>query len=165
MLVMEEIIGLERLNEHKYRVREIRRLQKEIDIISAQLSSPGGVRYSDMPRSQNPFDKMEMLISRKIEKEKKINAMTKTAFQEAKILEDVIQQISKLPETAKGASNSVYQDILRYHYLSDISMKEIVYLMNYDDEDLIDNYESRLRVLYSRENEALRKFIKCQKIK
>jgi hypothetical protein len=165
MFVMEEIIGLNRLNEHKYRVREIRRLQKEINIISAQLGSPGGVRYSDMPRSQNPFDKMGMLIARKIEKEKKLNEMTKTAIQEAKILENIIKQISKLPESAKGASNAIYQDILRYHYLNDISMKEIIYLMNNDDDDLLDNYESKLRILYAREDEALRKFIKCQKIK
>ena len=63
-----EIIRPERLNEQKNRVREIRRLQKEIDIISEQLSSPQGVHYSDMPKNRNPFDKIGMLISRKIEK-------------------------------------------------------------------------------------------------
>ena len=152
-----EIIRPERLNEQKNRVREIRRLQKEIDIISEQLSSPQGVHYSDMPKNRNPFDKIGMLISRKVEKEKKLSEIIKKAYKEADILEGVIQKISKLPESAKGASNSIYQDILRYRYLSDMSMKEIIYLTNENDDDLIDNYETKLRVLYIRENEAVRK--------
>lgn len=159
-----EIIRPERLNEQKNRVREIRRLQKEIDIISEQLGSPRGVQYSDMPKSRNPFDKIGMLISRKIEKEKKLSEIIKKAYKEAEILEGVIQKISKLPESSKGASNAIYQDILRYYYLNDMSMKEIIYLTNDNDDELIDNYESKLRLLYMQENEAIRKFVRCQKI-
>ena len=163
MLVMD-IVETKRLSEHKHRVREIRRLQEEINIISSKLGSPGGVRYSDMPRSQNPFDKMGMLVSRKLEKEKQLSKIMITAQKEAGILEKIIQQIAKLPEPSKGASNALYQDILRYYYLHDLSIQEIIYLINADNDDLIDNYDNELRLLYKRQDEALRKFIKCQKI-
>ena len=159
----KEIIKPERLNQQKHRIREIRRLQNEIDIISNQLGSPQGIKYSDMPKSRNPFDKIGMLISRKIEKENQLNKILKTAQKEAEILEEVINKISKLPESAKGASNSTYQDILRYHYLNDLTMKEIIYLQNADNDDLVDSYESKLRLLYMQENEALRKFLRCQR--
>lgn len=163
MLIMD-IVETKRLSEHKYRVREIRRLQQEIGIISSKLGSPSGVHYSDMPKNRNPFDKMGMLVSRKLEKEKHLHKIMVVAQKEAGILEKVIQQISKLPEPTKGANNALYQDILRYHYLHDLSIQEIVYLINADNDDLIDNYDNELRLLYKRQDEALRKFIKCQKI-
>ena len=159
MLIME-IVDIERLYKQQSRVRTIRNLQSEIDVISSKLSSPGSVKLTDMPRNQNPFDKLGMLISRKIEKEKKLEKLTNEAIAENTVLEGVINCISTLPEPAQGASNSVYQDLLRYHFLNDLSMKEILELMDIDED--ADNYESQMRLMYSRKYDALQKFIKCQ---
>lgn len=160
MIVME-IVDVERLYKQQSRVRTIRNLQSDIDVISIKLSSPGSVKLTDMPRNQNPFDKIGMLITRKIEKEKRLEKLTNEAIAEGTILEGIINSISNLPESTQGASNSVYQDLLRYHYLNDLSMKEILDLMDIDEDD--DNYESKLRLLYTRRHEALKKFEKCQK--
>jgi len=156
-----EIVDIDRLYKQQSRVRTIRNLQSEIDVISSKLSSPGSVKLTDMPRSQNPFDKVGMLISRKIEKEKKLEKLMNEALSEGSILEGVINCISNLPEPTQGASNSVYQDLLRYHFLNDLSMKEILELMDIDEDS--DNYESQMRLMYSRKYDALQKFIKCQK--
>ena len=160
MIVME-IVDVERLYKQQSRVRTIRNLQSDIDVISIKLSSPGSVKLTDMPRNQNPFDKIGMLITRKIEKEKRLEKLTKEAIAEGTILEGVINSISNLPESTQGASNSVYQDLLRYHFLNDLSMKEILELMDIDED--ADNYDSKLRLLYTRRYEALKKFEKCQK--
>ncbi len=160
MKVME-IVDIDRLYKQQSRVRTIRNLQSEIDVISSKLSSPGSVKLTDMPRNQNPFDKVGMLISRKIEKEKKLEKLMNEALSEGSILEGVINCISNLPEPTQGASNSVYQDLLRYHFLNDLSMKEILELMDIDEDS--DNYESQMRLMYSRKYDALQKFIKCQK--
>ena len=155
-----EIVDVERLYKQQSRIRTIRKLQSEIDVISSKLSSPGSVKLTDMPRNQNPFDKVGMLISRKIEKEKKLEKLINEALSESSILEGVINCISNLPEPAQGACNSDYQDLLRYHFLNDLSMKEILELM--DVEDDADNYESQMRLMYARKYDALQKFIKCQ---
>lgn len=160
MIVME-IVDVDRLYKQQSRVRTIRNLQSDIDVISSKLSSPGSAKLTDMPKNQNPFDKVGLLISEKINKEKKLEKLMNEALSEGSILEKTIDLISNLPEAAQGASNSVYQDLLRYHFLNDLSMKEILELMNIDEES--DNYESRLRLMYSRKYDALQKFIKCQK--
>ena len=157
-----EIVDVERLYKQQSRVRTIRNLQSDIDVISSKLSSPGGVKLTDMPKNQNRFDKVGMLISRKIQKEEKLNKLINEATSEGAILEDVINSISTLPEPAQGVSNSFYQDLLRYHYLNDFEMKEVLEIIGVDELD--DNYDSRLRLLYARKHEALKKFIKCQKI-
>ena len=157
-----EIVDVERLYKQQSRVRTIRNLQSDIDVISSKLSSPGSVKLTDMPRNQNPFDKVGMLISRKIQKEEKLNKLINEATSEGAILEEVINSISTLPEPVQGVSNSVYQDLLRYHYLNDLSLKEILELMDVDEDS--DNYESQLRLMYARRYDALQKFIKCQKI-
>ena len=161
MITMEKV-DVERLYKQQQRIRNIRNLQTEIGIISSKLSSPAGVRLSDMPRNQNPFDKVGMLISRKIEKENRLQSIIEEAKSEGVILEKIINRIANLPESTQGASNSVYQDLLRYHYLNDLSMKEILELMDIDED--ADNYDSKLRLLYTRRYEALKKFEKCQKI-
>ena len=158
-----EIVDIERLYKQQSRVRTIRNLQSDIDVISSKLSSPGGAKITDMPRSQNPFDKVGLLISRKIEKEKKLEKLINEATTEGAVLEEIINNISNLPESAQGASNLVYQDLLRYHFLNDLSMKEILELMDIDED--ADNYESKMRLMYSRKYDALQRFIKCQKIK
>ncbi len=160
-MIIMEIVDVERLYKQQSRVRTIRNLQADIDVISSKLSSPGSVKLTDMPRNQTRFDKVGMLITRKIEKEKWLNKLMDEAASEGAILEGVINSISNLPEPAQGASNSVYQDLLRYHYLNDLSMKEILELMDVDETS--DSYESQLRLLYSRRYDALQKFIKCQK--
>ena len=157
-----EIVDVERLYKQQSRVRTIRNLQSDIDVISSKLSSPGSVKLTDMPKNQTPFDKVGMLITRKIEKEKRLEKLTKEAIAEGAILEGVINCISNLPESTQGASNSVYQDLLRYHFLNDLSIKEILELMDIDED--ADNYESQLRLMYSRRYDALQKFIKCQKV-
>lgn len=159
MKVME-IVDVDRLYKQQSRVRTIRKLQSEIDVISSKLSSPGSVKLTDMPRNQNPFDKVGMLISRKIEKEKKLEKLINEALSEGSILEGVINCISNLPEPAQGASNSDYQDLLKYHFMNDMSMKEILELMDIDEDS--DNYESQMRLMYARKYDALQKFIKCQ---
>lgn len=159
MKVME-IISTDRLYDQQSRVRRIRKLQSEIDVISSKLSSPGSVKLTDMPRNQNRYDKVGMLISRKIEKEKKLEKLMNEEASERAILEDVIEQISILPESAQGASNSDYQDLLRYHFIDDMSMKEILELIDIDEDS--DNYESKMRLMYARKYDALQKFIKCQ---
>ncbi len=160
-MIIMEIVDVERLYKQQSRVRTIRNLQSEIDVISSKLSSPGSVKLTDMPRNQNPFDKLGMLISRKMEKEKKLEKLTKEAIAEGAILEGVINSISNLPESSQGATNSVYQDLLRYHFMYDLSMKEILELMDIDED--ADNYESQMRLMYARKYDALQKFIKCQK--
>lgn len=162
-MVIMEMVDVERLYKQQSRVRTIRNLQSEIDVISSKLSSPGSVKLTDMPRNQNPFDKLGMLISRKIEKEKKLEKLTKEALSEGAILEGVINSISNLPESTQGACNSVYQDILRYHFLNDFSIKEVLDFIGIEEDS--DNYESKLRLMYLRKHEALKKFIKCQRCK
>ncbi len=157
-----EIVDVERLYKQQSRVRTIRSLQSDIDVISSKLSSPGSVKLTDMPKNQNRFDKVGMLITRKIEKEKKLEKLTNEAITEKAILEGVIDNISNLPEATQGASNSVYQDLLKYHFLDDLSMKEIMELMDIDEDS--DNYESQMRLMYARKYDALQKFIKCQKL-
>lgn len=161
MIVME-IVDVERLFKQQSRVNDIRNLQTEIEVISSKLSSPGSVKLTDMPKTQNPFDKTGMLIARKIEKEKSLEKLIKEAIKEGAILEKTINLISNLPEPTQGASNSFYQDLLRYHYLNALSMKEILNFISVEED--ADNYDSQLRLLYARRYEALKKFIKCQKI-
>lgn len=156
-----EIVDTDRLYDQRKRVQEIRNLQSEIDIISSKLSSPGSVKLTDMPKSQTPYDKVGALISRKIQKENKLNKLLSVASSEGAILEEVIDSISTLPEPAQGVSNSFYQDLLRYYFLDNFDMKEVLEIIGVDELD--DNFDSKMRLLYARRYEALKKFIKCQK--
>lgn len=160
MRVME-IVDIDRLYKQQTRVRTIRNLQSEIDVISSKLSSPGSIKLTDMPRNQVKFDKIGYLITKKIEKEKKLEKLKKESDSEEIILKEVIDKISNLPESNQGASNSVYQDLLEYHFMNDMSMKEILELMGIDEDS--DNYESSMRLMYTRRYDALQKFIKCQR--
>ena len=160
-----ELVRVERLYRQKFRVREIRKLQSEIDVISNELNSPRGVILSDMPRSQNPFDKTGMLVERKIEKEKKLQKLITAAVTESTIIEKTIEKISELPESSKGALNSEYQELLRLHFLCDLSMKEVYKLMKAKDVDFLENEETKIRLLYRWKDEAEKRFEKCQRIK
>ena len=163
MMVCAELVDKQRLYNQMYRVREIRKLQEEISNIDTILRSPSGVKLSDMPRSQKPFDKIGNLLSRKMEKENKLNELVKIAQFEEVILETIIKKISSLPESPKGPLNSVLQDILRYRYIDDYSWTEILRLMNViADDPYGDKEESELRKLYKWHGIALQKFLKCQ---
>jgi len=158
---VKEIVNIDRLYNQQSRVRTIRKLQSEIDVISSKLSSPGSVKLTDMPRNQTKFDKVGFLISKKIEKENKLEKLKNEALIESDILKGVINCISNLPEPVQGATNSDYQDLLEYHFMNDMSMKEILELMGIDEDS--DNYESYMRLMYARKHDALQKFIKCQR--
>lgn len=160
-----ELVRVERLYRQKFRVREIRKLQVEINVIADELSSPKGVIFSDMPRSQNPFDKTGMLIERKIEKEKKLRKLIKAAETEATAIERAIRRMADLPESAKGPLNSEYQELLRYHFMCDFGMKEIVKLMQFTNDEIVDSEETKTRLLYRWKNEAQKRFEKCQRLK
>lgn len=163
-MVCAELVDKQRLYNQMYRVREIRKLQEEISNIDSMLRSPTGVKLTDMPRSQKPFDKMANLISRKIEKEKKLNDLVHVAQIEEIVLENIIRKISCLPESPKGPMNSVLQDILRYRYIDDYSWTEILELLCFSQTDSYeDKEESELRKLYKWHGLALVKFLKCQK--
>lgn len=161
-MLCTEFVEKKRLYKQMYRVREIRQLQEEIDNIAQMLQSPSGIKLTDMPRSQNPFDKVGSLISRKIEKEKKLNKLVKVAQEEKKVLESVIDRISTLSENPKGPMNSVLQDILRYRYIDDYPWKEIITLLFPGDGSFLDMTESNLRKLHKWNGQALAKFLKCQ---
>lgn len=161
MMVCTELVEKKRLYNQMYRVREIRQLQEEIDNIAQLLSSPSGAKLSDMPKSQNPFDKVGNLISRKIEKEKKLEKLINKAKNEKIVLENVIEKIALLPESPKGPLNSVLQDILRYRYIDDYPWKDIVNLIFADKDEFLDA-DSNLRKVHKWNGQALVKFIKCQ---
>ena len=161
-MLCTEFVEKKRLYKQMYRVREIRQLQEEIDNIAQMLQSPSGIKLTDMPRSQNPFDKVGSLISRKIEKEKKLNKLVKVAQEEKKVLESVIDRISVLSENPKGPMISVLQDILRYRYIDDYPWKEIITLLFPGDGSFLDMTESNLRKLHKWNGQALAKFLKCQ---
>ena len=160
-MVCTEFIETQRLYDQMYRVLRIRQLQEDIDILDSILKSPSGMKLSDMPRSQNPFDKLTSLMSRKLEKEKKLNKEKQSEQSEKAILEGVIESISLLPENPKGPMNSVLQDILRYRYLDAYPWEWILKLM-FQDDDFIDNTENNLRKLHKWNGQALVKFKKCQ---
>ena len=161
-MVCTEFIETQRLYDQMYRVQRIRQLQEDIALIDNILTSPAGMKLSDMPRSQNPFDKMTSLLSRKLEKEKKLNKETKEEQTEKEILENIIEKISSLPENPKGPMNSVLQDILKYRYLDAYPWEWILKLIFPDDDDFIDKTDSNLRKLHIWNGQALTKFKKCQ---
>ena len=160
MMICAELVDKQRLYNQMYRVREIRKLQEEIAYIDQLLRNPSGVKLTDMPRSQNPFDKMGNLISRKLEKENKLDKLVQVAQNEKLVLENIINRISKLPENPKGPMNSVLQDILKYRYIDDYSWTEILDLLYFEDDET--DTESNLRKLYKWNGQALLKFVKCQ---
>ena len=116
-----------------------------------------------MPRSQNPSDDRKLkLIDRKIQKEKKLNDEKQLEETEKVLLENIIENMSSLPENPKGPINSVLQDILRYRYLDAYPWEWIMKLIFSDDDDFIDKTESNLRKLHIWNGQALTKFRKCQ---
>ena len=163
MTVLNEIIRTERLFEQRTRYKRIKDLQGQIKMLAEELQSPGSVKLTDMPKSQNHFDKQGFLLSKKMELENELNRHIKNYRDEDIILNDVIDRISTLPSTPYGQPYTVYQDILRYMYMGDFSMKEINKLLNAYREDYEEREEHYLRNLYVWHDKALTLFEKCQK--
>lgn len=162
-MLTAKIVEVDRLYNQMHRVREIRNLEIDIDIINSKLSQPGAIKYTDMPKSRTLFDKTSMLLSQKMEKENQLKKLIKTAREEQHLLEAIIEKMGSLPESSKGPANRIYQDILRYKYLYDYSWQETNDLINKkDDEDFNIDLDSQMRKLFLWNGKALNKFRKCQ---
>ena len=162
MMVCTELVDKKRLYKHKFRVREYRKLQEQIDNITQLLEKPSGMKLSDMPRSQNPFDKTGNLISIKMDKENKQKSLKQLIERDQSQIESIIEKMSTLPENPKGPMNSELQDIIKFFFLYDYSWKEIITLLSPEDDGFIDMTESNLRKLHKWNGQALAKFIRCQ---
>lgn len=163
MMVCTEFVETQRLYDQMHRVQRIRKLQQDIAIIENVLYNPSGMKWSDMPRSQNPNDdKKTKLMDDKAYKEKKLDIEKRMEQVEKPVLEKIIEDISLLPENPKGPMNLVLQDVLRYRYLNGYEWEEIMKLMFPDNDAFIDMAESNLRKLHIWNGKALMKFIKCQ---
>ena len=162
MLFSSELVKTERLFEQKTRYKRIRALEAQIESIALDLRSPKAIQLSDMPKSQNPFDKTTYLLSKKMDLENELKRHIKIYKDEQIVLNEVINKIATLPENKNGQSNTLYQDLLRYRYLEACSMKEINKRLNSYREDFEDKEESLLRNLYEWLKKALELFYKCQ---
>lgn len=150
-----DFIGKDRLLKQKYRVREVIRLQDRIDEIKSVLSGPHGMKISDMPRSQNPFDKLGQLTQEKIDKDKKLHKLiTKYRDEDSKI-RAVIEKMSAVTQPAKGPLIGVYQDLIRYFYLEDKTWDKLLEIFKID--------KSEERSIYRWHGKALKIFRMCQK--
>ena len=164
MLFSGGLVKTERLFEQKTRIKRIISLTSQIEAIANELESPRGIQLSDMPRAQNPFDKQTYLLSKKMDLQNELSRHIRIYKEENIILGEVINLISKMPESKNGQANSVYQDILRYVFLENCSIKETNKRLNSNKVDFEVKEESYLRNLYEWQRKALELFYKCQKI-
>ena len=162
MFFAGELVKTERLFEQKIRIKRITSLVGQIEAISSELETPKSIQLSDMPKSQNPFDRTTYLLSKKMDLENELKRHIKIYKDEQIILNDVIERISNLPESKNGQPNSVYQDILRYVFLENCSIKETNKRLNSSKEDFEEKEDSYLRNLYEWQRKALLLFYKCQ---
>ena len=154
---MTDFINKGRLLNQKYRIREAIRLQDRIDQIKISLSGPAGIKLSDMPRSQNHFDKTGFLIQEKIEKEQKLSKLMAKYKEEDCAIRKIIDKMTIIPQPQKGPLISVYQDLIRYFYLEDKSWDEILKIFKKD--------ETEDRILFRWHGKALSIFRACQRTK
>ena len=132
---MTKVIGKERLSKQKYRLRTILQLQNRIEQINSELSGPGGMKYSDMPRSQTPFDKVGILVQEKILKEKELNKILPKFKEEGLAINEALIKLSEMPQPARGPLLSQYCDLLRYYYLEDKSWDDIMLSFGFEKDD------------------------------
>lgn len=161
--IHKSIVGTERLFEQKIRLRKMKALQNQIDSIAHDLENPKAIQLSDMPKSQNPFDRTTYLLSKKMELEKELEKHSKIFRSEEIILLDVIDKFQSIQESVYGPSNFILQEILKYHFLEDCTMKETNKRLNSHREDFEEKEENLLRNLYKWSAKALKLFTKCQK--
>lgn len=162
MATLLERVDTERLFEQKTRIKRIKSLQAQIATIKADLENPHSAKLSDMPKSQNPFDKTSYLLSKKMDLENELNRHIKIFRTEEIVLKEIIKRISTLPENQSGQPHYVYQDLLTYRFIDDCSMQETNIRLNSQYEDFEEKEESYLRNLYVWQRKALRLFRKCQ---
>lgn len=147
---MTKVIGKERLSKQKYRLRTILQLQNRIEQINSELSGPGGMKYSDMPRSQTPFDKVGILVQEKILKEKELNKILPKFKEEGLAINEALLKLSEMPQPARGPLLSQYCDLLRYYYLEDKSWDDIMLSFGFEKDD-----DSKLRLVHKWHGKAL----------
>lgn len=147
---MTKVIGKERLSKQKYRLRTILQLQNRIEQINSELSGPGGMKYSDMPRSQTPFDKVGILVQEKMLKEKELNKILPKFKEEGLAINEALIKLSEMPQPARGPLLSQYCDLLRYYYLEDKSWDIIMMSFGFEKDD-----DSKLRLVHKWHGKAL----------
>ena len=147
---MTKVIGKERLSKQKYRLRTILQLQNRIEQINSELSGPGGMKYSDMPRSQTPFDKVGILVQEKMLKEKELNKILPKFKEEGLAINEALLKLSEMPQPARGPLLSQYCDLLRYYYLEDKSWDDIMLSFGFEKDD-----DSKLRLVHRWHGKAL----------
>lgn len=147
---MTKVIGKERLSKQKYRLRTILQLQNRIEQINSELSGPGGMKYSDMPRSQTPFDKVGILVQEKMSKEKELNKILPKFKEEGLAINEALLKLSEMPQPARGPLLSQYCDLLRYYYLEDKSWDDIMMSFGFEKDD-----DSKLRLVHKWHGKAL----------
>lgn len=157
-MIKSEFVDKKRLCKQKYRIREIIRLQDRISRIDCQLSGPAGMKISDMPRNQNPFDKLSLLVQEKMDKEKKVKKLYPLFESENSLIISKIGLIGEIPQAERGPLNSVYQDILRYFYLEDKSWEDILEILKFERDD-----DTKLRLIHKWHGRALKLLEKIQK--
>ena len=155
---MTKVIGKERLSKQKYRLRTILQLQNRIEQINSELSGPGGMKYSDMPRSQTPFDKVGILVQEKMLKEKELNKILPKFKEEGLAINEALLKLSEMPQPARGPLLSQYCDLLRYYYLEDKSWDIIMMSFGFEKDD-----DSKLRLVHKWHGKALNLLKLCQK--
>lgn len=158
MVATIDFVGKERLVKQKYRLRTILRIQNRIDQITSELSGPGGLKYSDMPKTKSNFDKVGTLISEKISKEKELNRILPKFKSEGKVINEVLIKMSELPQPNRGPLISQYCDLLRYYYLEDKSWEEILESFLFERDD-----DSKLRLVHKWHGKALNLMRESQK--
>ena len=147
---MTKVIGKERLSKQKYRLRTILQLQNRIEQINSELSGPGGMKYSDMPRSQTPFDKVGILVQEKMLKEKELNKILPKFKEEGLVINEALIKLSEMPQPVRGPLLSQYCDLLRYYYLEDKSWDDIMLSFGFEKDD-----DSKLRLVHKWHGKAL----------
>jgi len=150
-MITAVLIDKKRLQNQKYRLREIKRLEDRISIIDITLSGPPGMKISDMPRNQMPKDKLAELVQEKMEKEKKLDRLYPVFNSESAEIVRVINLIGSLDQPERGERLlSDFQTILRLYYLEDKSWEEILEVLGLDSSS-----DSNLRQIYRWHGKAL----------
>ena len=125
-------------------------LFRSIEQINSELSGPGGMKYSDMPRSQTPFDKVGILVQEKMLKEKELNKILPKFKEEGLAINEALIKLSEMPQPARGPLLSQYCDLLRYYYLEDKSWDIIMMSFVFEKDD-----DSKLRLVHKWHGKAL----------
>ena len=159
-MICKEIVGKSRLSNYRANINRALKLDAEIVQIESKLG-PSAIQISDMPRCQNPYDKLGNLTQRKIEKEKELAKITNLMLEEKPILEEIINSMSKLNNEKTNVAT--LQDLLKYFYLDGFAVTTVCELLNckLKAEDIT---ESKRRLFYQWIHRAEELFIKVQKI-